>query len=228
MYKRQIVGNIAWEVVHNIDGLSVLIHSVMDVRPGGIAGAAAPTDDITLGNRLPCGHIPIAHVAIQGGDAVAVRDHHTDAVAPVPPGLDHRAGVSRQHRRAVGCVNVRTVVPLPAVIGAPAVAIGAGDHAGIISGPDVAACAAAIIPTTAAAVIVLLLLLADQLLNAGLVRLRLIQQRLVAGLRVFILPNQCVGLVNLLLQLLLGAGQLRPLLVQGCFCLLYTSDAADD
>ena len=62
-----IVGNIAWEVVHNIDGLSVLIHSVMDVRPGGIAGAAAPTDDIALGNRLPCGHIPIAHVAIQGG-----------------------------------------------------------------------------------------------------------------------------------------------------------------
>ena len=48
-----IVGNIAWEEGHNIDGLSVLIHSVMDVRPGGIASAAAPTDDIALGNRLP-------------------------------------------------------------------------------------------------------------------------------------------------------------------------------
>ena len=63
----------------------------MDVRAGGVAGAAAGADDLPLAHRLPLGHLGAAHVAIERSDSVGVGDHDTDAVAAVPAGLDHRA-----------------------------------------------------------------------------------------------------------------------------------------
>ena len=87
--------------------------------------------------------------------------------------------------------------------GADAPAIGVGDAVGVVGRPDVAVRGAAA-----------LLLLADQLLNALLVLLGLVQQGVVSGLALFVVPNEGVGLVNILLQLRLGTHQLRLLSLQ--------------
>ena len=150
-------------------------------------------------------------MSIEGGDAVVVGDHNADAVAAVPAGLDDPAGLGRQHRRAPGSVNICAVMALVAVEGAPALPIGAGDHPGIIRGPDIAVYAAiAVAAATGAAAA---LLLADQRLDTGLILRGLVQHGLVARLRLLIFPNQGRGGIYLLLELGLGAFHLRLLLL---------------
>src|SRR3546814_17195040 len=86
-----------------IDGASVAVKLVMQVRAGRHAGRSDIADDLALLDPLPCRHLEPAHMRIGGGKAVAVADLHIFAIAPVSTGDFDAPRRCGKDRRAMRC-----------------------------------------------------------------------------------------------------------------------------
>jgi len=92
----------------------------VQVGTGGKAGAAHITDDLTLADRLTGRHDVVGHMAVQGGEAVAVVDGHVVAINGVVAGAGDGAGLGGVDGSAGGCCQVDAVM----------VAVAAGNRMG--------------------------------------------------------------------------------------------------
>ncbi len=82
----------------------------MEMRAGRPAGVADPTDQISADDLLAGGHLHLAHVGVQRGEAAAVRDDDSVAIAGPPIGGQDNT-TRRSHNRIPGVpVEVDPVV----------------------------------------------------------------------------------------------------------------------
>ena len=193
----------------------VLAHAVdrdlpVQMRAGGVAGRADIADRLALGDLLAGGHCDGAHVAVERGDAVAMVDDDTIAVAGHGAGRDDRAAVGRNDGRAVARADVHAGVVLlrlvdrvvaPAELRGDVVAGRARPHHG-------AGGAVGFARVIIRVLLLLLLLLAAQIrdllvdlrLDVFLLLLILVVDALVGVDIRFQAGEQRIGLRNLLLQ----------------------------
>src|SRR5690606_36558475 len=97
--------NVDVPVGEPLDGLDPVPQSLVDleveVRPAGVTGRALQGDDVAGLHRVTHGDGGLRRVGVVGDVAVAVVDHHRDAVSgDTPAGVDDRAGPDRPDRRA--------------------------------------------------------------------------------------------------------------------------------
>ena len=88
-------------IIHGVDGGTVVINGKMKMGTCGPAGAAHIADDLTLGDILPGGNHIVGHMPIQAGIAVAMVDGDIVAVDV--------AVCSRGHGAAAGGINWRAL-----------------------------------------------------------------------------------------------------------------------
>ena len=88
-------------IIHGVDGGTVVINGKMKMGTCGPAGAAHIADDLTLGDILPGGNHIVGHMPIQAGIAVAMVDGDIVAVDV--------AVCSRGHGAAAGGINWREI-----------------------------------------------------------------------------------------------------------------------